>query len=153
MNNLRLLTGLLLIALLSAGVCSYGQSVITLEEIFKIAETNSVQLQPSFTAQTEAEHETDIARTGRLPDINASLSLSYIGDGFTTKRNFSDYQKAPIPHFGSGLSLNVTQPIYTGGAVTSAVKLAELKSIATHGRVPEIQTFSFNFGVILMGMN
>ena len=24
---------------------------------------------------------------------------------------------------------------------------------AAHGRVPEIQTFSFNFGVILMGMN
>ncbi|MFR6381367.1 MAG: hypothetical protein ACLUOS_03430 [Odoribacter splanchnicus] len=24
---------------------------------------------------------------------------------------------------------------------------------AAHGRVPEIQTFSFNFGVILMGMD
>lgn len=130
MNNLRLLTGLLSIVLSSGGVCAYGQSVITLEEIFETAETNSAQLRPSITAQAEAEREISVARSGRLPDINASMSLSCIGDGFTTKRNFSDYQKAPIPHFGSGLSLNVTQPVYTGGAVTSAIELAELKSTA-----------------------
>lgn len=130
MNNLRLLTGLLSIVLSSGGVCAYGQSVFTLEKIFETAETNSAQLRPSITAQAEAEREISVARSGRLPDINASMSLSYIGDGFTTKRNFSDYQKAPIPHFGSGLSLNVTQPVYTGGAVTSAIELAELKSTA-----------------------
>ena len=54
MNNLRLLTGLLSVALLSGGMRSYGQSVMTLEEIFKVAEANSAQLRPSFTAQTEA---------------------------------------------------------------------------------------------------
>ena len=130
MNNLRLLTGLLSIVLSSGGVCAYGQSVVTLEEIFESAETNSTQLRPSFTAQTEAEREISVARSDRLPDINVSLSLSYIGDGFTTKRNFSDYQKAPIPHLGTGLSLNITQPVYAGGAVTSAIELAELKSTA-----------------------
>lgn len=130
MNNPRLLTGLLLMALSGGGACSYGQSVITLEEIFELTETNSAQLRPSFTAQTEAEHDISIARTGRLPDISASLSVSYLGDGFTTERNFSNYQKAPIPHLGNGLSLNITQPIYTGGAVTNAIELAELKSAA-----------------------
>ena len=130
MNNLRLLTGLLSIILSGSGVCAYGQSVITLEEIFETAEANSTQLRPSISAQIEAEREISVARSGRLPDINASLSLSYIGDGFTTKRNFSDYQKAPIPHFGNGLAVNITQPVYTGGAVTNAIELAELKSTA-----------------------
>ncbi|MDE6794048.1 MAG: TolC family protein, partial [Muribaculaceae bacterium] len=130
MNNLRLLAGVLCASLLSGGVCSYGQSVITLEEIFESAETNSAQLRPSFASQTEAEHEISVARAGRLPDINASLSLSYIGDGFTTKRNLSDYQKAPIPHLGTGLSVNITQPVYTGGAITNAIEMAELKSTA-----------------------
>ena len=130
MNNLRLLTGLLSIILSGSGVCAYGQSVITLEEIFQTAEANSTQLRPSISAQIEAEREISVARSGRLPDINASLSLSYIGDGFTTKRNFSDYQKAPIPHFGNGLAVNITQPVYTGGAVTNAIELAELKSTA-----------------------
>ncbi|MBD5230501.1 MAG: TolC family protein [Bacteroidales bacterium] len=131
MNNLRLLAGLVCAALLSGGVCAYGQSVITLEEIFESAETNSVQLRPSFTTQTEAEREIAVARAERLPDISASMSLSYIGDGFTTKRNFSDYQKAPIPHLGYGLSLNITQPVYTGGAITNSIELAELKSTAS----------------------
>ena len=127
MNNLRLLTGLMSVILWSGGVCAFGQSVVTLEEIFESAENNRVQLRSAYSAQTEAEREISVARTALLPDINASLSLSYIGDGFTTKRNFSDYQKAPIPHFGNGVGLNITQPLYTGGAVTKAVELAELK--------------------------
>lgn len=115
MNNLRLLTGLMSMVLSGGGVCVCGQSVVTLEEIFESAEANSVQLRPSFTSQTEAEREISMARSGRLPDINVALSLSYIGDGFTTKRNLSDYQRAPIPHLGTGLSLSISQPVYTGG--------------------------------------
>lgn len=130
MNNLRLLTGLLCVALSGGGVCLYGRTVITLEEIFESAEANSAQLRPYVTASEEATLATGVARNDRLPDINANLSLSYIGDGFTTKRDFSDYQKAPIPHFGSGLTINVTQPVYTGGAIKSGIELAEHKSTA-----------------------
>lgn len=131
MNNLRLLTGLLSIVLSSGGVCAYSQNVVTLEEIFECAEANSPQLRPSLTAQTEAESEISVAKAGRLPDINASLSLSYIGNGFTTRRDFSDYQMAPIPHLGNGLSVNISQPVYTGGALSSAIQLAQLKSTAS----------------------
>lgn len=130
MNNLRLLAGLLCAALLSDGVCVFGQNVLTLEDIFESADANSAQLRPSITAGIEAEHEISVARSGRIPDISASLSLSYIGDGFTTKRNFNDYQKATIPHFGNTLAINIAQPIYTGGAVTSVIELADLKSTA-----------------------
>lgn len=130
MNNLRLLTGLLSVALSSVGACAYGQSTVTLEEIFEIAEANSAQLRPSFTSQAEADHEINVARASRMPDVSLSLSLSYIGDGFTTSRGFGDYQKAPIPHFGNGVSVNIAQPVYTGGAVTSAIDFAEIKSTA-----------------------
>ncbi|MBD5205992.1 MAG: TolC family protein [Bacteroidales bacterium] len=130
MNNHRLLTGLLSTILLSGGVCANGQRVITLEEIFETAETNSAQLKPSFDSQIEADREISVARSERLPDISTSLSLSYIGNGFTTKRNFSDYQEAPIPHFGNTLSVNINQPLYTGGAITNSIELAELKSTA-----------------------
>lgn len=130
MNNLRLLTGLLSVALSGGGLHSYGQSVVTLEEIFETAEANSAQLRPYLTAQQEAQREISVARSGRLPDVNAGLSFSYIGDGFTTKRNFSDCQKAPIPHWGNGLSVQVSQPVYTGGVVTRSVEMAELKLTA-----------------------
>ena len=132
MNNLRLLTGLFATILLANGVRAHEPipQVITLPDLFEIAEANSTQLRPSFTAQEEARREISVARSNRLPEINASLSLSYIGDGFTTERNFSDYQKAPIRHFGSGLSINLNQPVFTGGAITGAIEIAELKSTA-----------------------
>ena len=132
MNNHRLLAGLLVGVLLSGGVRAIGQSpqVYTIEDLYEIAEANSVQLRPSFTAEEEARREISVARSGRLPDINATFSLSYIGDGFTTKRNFSDYQRAPIPHLGNGLAVNITQPVYTGGAIRHGIEMAELKSTA-----------------------
>jgi len=131
MNNLRLLAGLLSAMLLGEGVCAYGLRPITLEEIFESAEANSAQLRTSFSSQTESEREISVAKTSRLPEINASLSASYIGDGFTTKRNLTNYQRAPIPHLGTGVALNISQPIYSGGAITGAVELAELKSTAS----------------------
>lgn len=130
MNNPRLLAGALCALLLSGGVRSYGGSVITLEEIFECAEANSARLRPAKTDESLAKSAISVARSQWLPDINTSLSVSYIGDGFTTKRNFSDYQKAPIPHLGTGLGVNISQPIFTGGAITSAIELAELKLTA-----------------------
>ena len=130
MNNLRLLTGLFAAALSSVGACAQGHRVVTLSEIFNVAEARSAQLRPAMTEQEEARREISVAKAGRLPDIEASLSVSYIGDGFTVKRNFSDYQKAPIPHFGNGFAVNISQPLYTGGAISGAIELAELKSTA-----------------------
>ncbi len=148
MNNYRLLRGLLRATLLSGGVCVMGQSqtTISLEEIFEIAEAQSVQLRVSKSAETDAEKDVSVARNGRLPDINASLSLSFIGDGFTTKRNFSDYQKAPIPHLGTGLSVNITQPVYTGGAVTAAIDMSRLKSTASRFAT-ELQRDNLRFNI------
>ena len=52
MNNHRLLTGLLCATLLSGGACSFAQTrqVLSIEDLFEIAEANSVQLRPSFSA-------------------------------------------------------------------------------------------------------
>lgn len=148
MNNYRLLRGLLCAALLSGGVRVVGQnmSAISLEEIFEIAEAHSAQLRVSKSAETEATKEISVAHSGRLPDIDASLSFSYIGDGFTTKRDLSDYQRAPIPHFGSGLSLKINQPVYTGGAVSAAIDMAELKSTASRFAT-ELQRDNIRFSI------
>ncbi|MDE5902662.1 MAG: TolC family protein, partial [Muribaculaceae bacterium] len=139
MNNLRLLTGCLVAILSGTGLHTFADTpaampqgdVISMEQLFEIAEHNSVQLRPSFSAEEEARLEVNVARSAYLPDIEASLSVSGIGDGFTTARDFSDCQKAPIPHFGNGLSLTVSQPLYAGGAIRSGIEMAELKSTAS----------------------
>lgn len=130
MNNLRLLAGLLVAALAGTVECAQAQTVVTLDEIYRVAEARSAQLRPAASAREEAQRRISEARSGRLPDINASLSLSYIGDGFTTRRGLGDYQRAPIPHLGTGLGITVEQPVYTGGAVTASIRMAELESTA-----------------------
>ncbi|MDE6279701.1 MAG: TolC family protein [Paramuribaculum sp.] len=125
--------GLLAVTLLSSW-CHAAQpiaQIYTLEQLFEIAEKKSSQLKPVFSAEAEARRGVDEARAKRLPDIEAALSFSYLGDGFTTERNLSDYQKAPIPHYGNALSLSVNQPVYTGGAITAGIDLAKLKLTAS----------------------
>lgn len=133
MNSLRLLTGLLAATLLSGGMraSAANSQVMTLDELFATAERNSAQLRPAFTAEEVSAQEIREARSQRLPDINASLSLGYNGNGFTTARDFSDYQKAPIPHFNNTLSVAVTQPVYAGGAITAGIEMSELKLTAS----------------------
>lgn len=130
MNNFQLLTGVLMTTLAGSGVCSYAQNVYTLEQLFESAEANNLQLHSYLTSQQEAEQEIKIADTERLPEIEASLSLSYLGNGFTTDRKLSDFRDAPIPHLGNGIGLKLYQPLYSGGAITSGRELARLKSTA-----------------------
>lgn len=149
MNNHRLLTGLIASILLSGGVHAYSQSrrLITINELFEIAESNSMQLRPSMTAEQEARQQIRIARSEWLPDINANLTLSYKGNGFTTNRSFADYQKASIPHFGNGLNINITQPVFTGGAISNSIEMAELKSTASR-YVTEMQRDNIRFQLV-----
>lgn len=128
-----MLTGVVAMTLLSMGVIAQSrpESILTIEELFESAEAHSAQLRPAFTAEEEMRQGIDVARNAMLPEISANLSLSYIGDGFTTKRNFKDYHKAPIPHLGTGLGLAVNQPVYTGGAIRTGIELARLKSTAS----------------------
>lgn len=131
MNNPRLLTGLLA-ATLWGGMSAHAQSgkVYTLEEIFETAEANSSMLRPSLSAETVEQCDLASAKAARLPELSASLSLGFNGNGFTTARDFSDYRKAPIPHLNNVAGVSVTQPVYAGGAINGAIELAERKSTA-----------------------
>lgn len=135
MNNHRLLAGGLLTAVFTLGgaLCGYAQTskVMSLEEIFTTAETNSTRIRKALSAENVAVKDINVARSQRLPEIDVNLSVSYIGDGFITDRNYSNYQKAPIPHLGTGLGINISQPVYAGGAITTGIELAELKSTAS----------------------
>lgn len=149
MNNQRLLTGVLWVGML-CGVENLGAQeagVYSLQQLFDIAESHSVFLQPSLTAESLADKEISVAKSERLPNVSAGLSVSYIGDGFTTKRDFSDYQKAPIPHFGNGLSLSVEQPLYTGGAITDGIELARMKSTASRFAT-ELERNNIRFNIV-----
>ena len=98
---------------------------LTLTDVFTRIENENQTMSMLRTAQDAAEEGIKSAKNARYPEINAELNVSYIGDGFLTDRNFSNYTKAPSPHFGNGFTLEAQQVVYAGGAVNAAVKLAE----------------------------
>ncbi len=124
---------ILFIMALCASLCSLGshaqeilRRVISLEEMYTLADQHSKSLRPGATAVNEAGEAVKIARSARLPEIQTSLALSYLGDARLIDRNFSHSMNAPMPHFGNNFSLEVSQILYSGGAVTASIELARL---------------------------
>lgn len=103
------------------------QRLMTLDEVFSLAEQNSVAIDASRLALTEAEQAIVEAKTGRLPDIELKASASYLGNGTLTDRNFANATSIKMPHFGNNFAVEAAQLIYGGGVVSNAVAMAELK--------------------------
>ncbi|GHT39427.1 hypothetical protein FACS189437_02740 [Bacteroidia bacterium] len=120
--------------LLYAALCPAGayaqesvRQVITIDEMFTLADQNSKSLRPRITGINEAREAVNVAKNARLPEIDASLSFSYLGDGYLTDRNFSNGMIAPIPSFGNNFAVEVSQVIYSGGAISSGIEIARLQ--------------------------
>lgn len=103
-----------------------GERVITLEEIFALAEDNETSLQISRSAAEIASLKVKESKDNMYPDINATVSASYIGDGVLTDRDFSNAVNAPMPHFGNNFAFEATQVLYAGGALKAAVEMASI---------------------------
>lgn len=101
---------------------------LTLEQLFTLADRNSKSLRPAATGVAEAGQAVEAAQRARLPDINASLSGSFLGNGCLIDRDLGSGMKAPMPHWGNNFALEVTQVIYAGGALDGAVALSRLQA-------------------------
>lgn len=99
---------------------------LTIDEVFNLAEQNSATLQSSKAQADVAVSAVATAKAQRLPDISASLSMSYLGNGYLMDRDFSNGTTIDMSHFGNNFALKASQAIYTGGALSSQVKLSEL---------------------------
>ncbi len=99
---------------------------MTIEQLFGRVETNSKSLRTQQSGVEAANLGIASAKSKRLPDIDASLSLSYIGNVLLTDRDFSNAQGCSSPHFGNSFSLEAQQVVYAGGAINSGIRLAEL---------------------------
>ncbi len=118
---------------LCAVLCSQGlfaqtldRRVLGIDEMFRLADENSQSIQTYKTGREAADEALKAAKSQRLPDIGASLSFSYLGDGYIWDRDFKNGQNIPMPHFGNNFALEAQQVIYAGGAINSSIALAEL---------------------------
>ena len=127
MSKVHLFIMVLCASLWTEGSYAQNYCVLTLEQMFALADENSKSLKIEDTAVLEAQQGVKVARNGYLPDIDISLSASFLGNGFLMDRNFSGGQSIKMPHFGNNFAIKATQLIYGGGAITNGVIMAKLK--------------------------
>lgn len=117
--------------LCSAVLCSQylcAQSrTMGIEEMFRLADKNSKSIQTYRTGKEVSDENLKAAKAQRLPDISASLSGSYWGNGKLWDRDFSNATKIDMPHWGNNFALEAQQVVYAGGAISSGIELAELE--------------------------
>lgn len=115
-------------------VCGQTQQVkkLSIVDMFNLADSNSRSIRVFAIAEKEAKQAIEVAKNGRLPSIDASLSGSFLGNGWISDRDFSNGQKAPIPHWGHNFALEASQVIYSGGAISSGIEMAKLNYQISH---------------------
>lgn len=101
---------------------------LSLNDIYELADKNNHSLKESLLANKYSKEAVNIARSERLPKIEASLNGSYIGNQVLLSRNFSDSQDFSTPHLGNSFSLDFSLPVYSGGRISENIMLKKLQS-------------------------
>lgn len=142
-KNKRLIVLLCLAALCSQ--CLYAQTrQMGIDEMFRLADEQSKSVQTYRTGADAADEALRAAKAQRLPDISVSLSASYLGDGRIWNRDFGNGMKVDMPHFGNNFTLEAQQVVYSGGAISSGIRQAELaKTLAQLDMQKNVQEIRF----------
>ena len=116
---------------------------ITLTSLYDLADQKSQKLKVSEVALRAAEEGVAAAKSAMLPSVDLGLQGSYTGNAFMLSRGFSasgttDFivpgvgvvpvsnGKQDTPHWGNSFTAQVAQVVYAGGAIRSAIRMAEL---------------------------
>lgn len=103
-----------------------GHLQTQVETLFQLAEQHNADIHSYRTAIEEAQAARRVAEAQRLPNVEAQVTFSYLGDGRLWNRHFSEGMKVPMPHWGNDYVLRAQQVIYAGGAINSGIRLSEL---------------------------
>ena len=103
-----------------------AQQSMTIAQLFEKIEENSKSLRTMKSGVEAANLGVESAKSKRLPDLDASLSFSYIGNALLTDRDFSNVHGLSSPHFGNNFAFQAQQVVYAGDAINAGIRLAEL---------------------------
>lgn len=102
------------------------ERVMSLDQMFAYADSLNSTIKISRLGIEESKANEEVARNAYLPAMEASVSVSYNGDGYIMDRNFANGFPVDIPSFGNNFKVEVNQVIFAGGAIRSAVRISEI---------------------------
>lgn len=110
-------------------VCgAYAQErVMGINELFSLCDENSTGIEVARATLKQATEGIEVAKSAKMPQLEASLSASFLGNGYVIDRDLGDVTKADMPHFGNNFALKASQVIYAGGAIDAGIREAELQ--------------------------
>ena len=127
-----ILNAVLLAAVLCVGSgrmpCAAQTVTLSPDSLFRLIDTRSHSIRLKSLCVEDAAEGQSAARSSRLPVISASLSVGYLGNGYLTDRDFSDGMAVHNPHSNNNFALDAMQMIYSGGAISGGIRLAELNA-------------------------
>ena len=109
--------------------------VVTLEELFQCIDAYNRNVRSSELQIKQSEAAIEVAKNDRLPSLQLSADWRYIGDGFTTDRNFSHAERAEMPHAGNSFLLKATQVVYQGGAIAGNIERSKIQKKVAEDRL------------------
>lgn len=101
--------------------------VMSLGELFSLADSRSKTIKVMEAAVEVAGHDVSVAGNALLPAIDFSASASYNGNAAVSERDFSGWQTFASPHFGNSFSVEASQVVFAGGSVHFNIKALELQ--------------------------
>jgi len=118
------------VLLMRGGVlsCSAQTVSMSVDSLFRLIDNSNRNIRLKSLCVDNAEAGENVARSKRLPSIGMSLSVGYLGNGFLTDRDFSDGISVRNPHSNNNFAIEAMQMIYSGGAITSGIRMSELNS-------------------------
>ena len=98
---------------LATAVSTEAQTIrkMDINELFQLISENNKSIKASRTTVAAAQEGVKAAKSNRLPDVNAQLSVSYIGNALMTDRDLSNWQNLTSPHFGNQFVVDAQQTI------------------------------------------
>lgn len=103
------------------------EQVMTLDEMYALADANSKTIKIFETALAGAEQDVSVARNAYLPNVDVSASASYNGNVWVADRDFSNGKNFTAPHFGNEFSVEASQVVFAGGAIHNNIKVLEIQ--------------------------
>lgn len=145
MNRFLTKSVLTLLCLVGTGnlSCMAQQRVLTLQEIYALADRQSQLIRVSERALAASKEGVLEARSLTLPTVEFSLNGSYIGNATLMSRGFSTSGTSEVivaglgpqqvangkqatPHWGNSFTAQVSQIVYAGGGIRAGIRIAEL---------------------------
>lgn len=101
---------------------------MTIDELFQRVEQSNVEVKAAKKDVNISQQQERVAEAKRLPDIGLEAGVKYLGDATLLDRNFTNAERAPMPHLGNSLSVTLYQPLYAGGEIKAGIQKSKYQT-------------------------